>query len=151
MSADVSPVPFPATMAFAHIIIKAIVASACLYILMRPTYALHIRSAIESAALLPSADAAALQSVLPGDQVGGWHVGAQDAEQRQGGSSREEDGEGAVAAAAKKGFLAWIANHFGVSRDMFMRMGVPAGAALAADIWLSGVALRHVPMSVYCI
>ena len=141
MSRDVSPVPFPATMAFVHIITKACIAAICFYIIMKPSFAAH-KDAMTSP--VP------LHDVQPGDQVGGWglppialkkHTEGR-AEAGGGGGGRDEGESGKFA------FLHWAARHFGVSRDMFMRMGAPAGAALAADIWLSGIALRHVPMGV---
>jgi hypothetical protein len=138
-------------MAFAHIIIKAIIASASLYIIIKPSYDSYCRSPAISSSDPPPAAALA----LPGLQVGGWGRQPLAASQGVGGVAQGEgdgdgdgEGEGEMQGAGKRSVLVWIAHYFGVSRDMFMRMGAPAGTALAADIWLSGVALRHVPMSV---
>ncbi len=145
MSRDVSPVPFPATMAFVHIVMKACISCLSLYVIMKPAYMSRARDAApHEDAVRPSVQ---LHALLQGDQTGGWDTaeGGIDAGEGGGGGG----GEACVEEkSARHSFVVWAARHFGLSREMFMRMGVPAGAALAADIWLSGIALRHVTMGV---
>ena len=135
MSPDVSPVPFPATMAFTHIIVKAAISCLSLFIMTKPAFDAFNCNAAASRDYQSSP--VQLIASAQSDSVGSW------AQQGPSWSDGEADAVG------QRTFVAWILHHFGVSRDLYLRMGAPAGAALALDIWLSGFALRYLPMSVY--